>query len=110
MENVGGMKLGNRKTLRKSPTLPSPNYLLVTPIGYSNSGPLTTRTPGWMYRSHTMSNRAVLDLHVTDFYEIFYRHSTNKNTHFFCFLSSQSIILVVKIYQNLQKSPRNVMY
>ena len=42
-----------------------------------------------------MSNRTVSDLHVTDFYETFYRNSTNKNTHSF-FLSSQSIILVVK--------------
>ena len=52
--------------------------------------------------SHSTSNRTVFDLHVTDFYETFYRHSTNRNPQTIIILSSsQSIIVIVESYQNL---------
>ena len=43
------------------------------------------------------------DLNVTDIYECFYRHSTNKNTHSY-FLSSQSLNLIVKNIETYRKS------
>ena len=59
---------------------------------------------GFLLINHSTSNRTIFEHHVTNFYETFYGQSTNKNTHRQFLLSSQSITLTVKKYQNFEKS------
>ena len=64
--------------------------------------------------SHSASNRTLFDLHVTYFYETFYRHSTNRNTLTYFFFSVNYFkpysakSLGDRLYATLHKMPGEI--